>query len=679
MSHAMQGVGRAQDGAEPAPIDLRSLTVRAVALTAILTVAIYIGITRLGYVRICWVPYVVPPAPALLFLLILEGLNVGLKALGRRHRLPAVLAPLSRGELLLIYAALAASLAMERGGYILHYLMFPKYYGTDVDGYGELFEHYPDFYIPHDTWVVKGFFEGTASGRVPWDMWWGPLGWWAAFGLVLMFSCLCLVALLRRQWSENERLTYPMLFLPLEITGGFSGSSRGVGFFRNPVMWIGFGAATLFNGINIAHAFYPAVPAIPKIIRVAQGVTEGPLRFIRPLNFSFSLEVWGLSYLMSGEVLLAALATYLLMKTIKTAGLQLGYRAGGFPFYQEVSAGSCIAFTLFMLWAARPHLRRVAGSVLSGSRDYDRDEFMSYRAQVVGLVTGTIALMWMLNHAGIRVGTLLPYFASLYMFVLIAARVRAEAGPPVLWTHPYGFDTVVPIHLMGSRAIRGVGGPQSMVLYYALFWIGRTVFAHSAAQAFTDGLKLPEFVRARRSSFAWLMLATCALALALTFWYHLDVGYKYGQGLIGAKTGRAGQSWAMNWSRGNYAMLSRALADPQGPDWRRIGFYGVGFGLTAIVTYARTMVSNFPFHPLGIILGTLYGDGSPYWASFLVAWLAQRLTLRYGSLPAYRKVVPAFLGLFFGHVFVGGILWRIIINYFIDPTISFRYYLNLGG
>ena len=96
------------------------------------------------------------------------------------------------------------------------------------------------------------------------------------------------------------------------------------------------------------------------------------------------------------------------------------------------------------------------------------------------------------------------------------------------------------------------------------------------------------------------------------------------------------------------------------------------------VTWSRTILTNFPLHPLGIIMGTLYRDGSPYWAPFLVAWIAQRLTLRYGSLPAYRKVVPAFIGLFFGHVLIGGIIWRIIINYFLDPTICVRYYVSLG-
>jgi hypothetical protein len=679
MSHVMAGATRAHDHAEDASLELRGLTVRALVITIILVFATYLGITRLGYVRINWVPYVVPPAPALLFLLLLEGLNWLAHVFEQHGRLPRVLTPLSRAERLLIYAGVAASLAMERSGYILHYLMFPQYYGTDTDGFRELFEYYPSFYVPHDAWVVKGFFEGVPSARVPWGMWWGPLGWWIGFSLVLTFTVLCLVAIFRRQWSDNERLTYPMLFLPLEITGGFAGSSHEVSFFRDPVMWTGFGLAALFNGINILHAFFPGFPGIARTLVLTRGIVDPPWRYFHPLNFTFALEVWGLSFLMSGEVLATALASYLFMKLVKVGGLSAGYRAGGFPFYQEVSAGACIAFTVFMLWTARAHLREVGHALLSGHSEYGGAESMSYRIEVGGLVVGTIVLFWMLSYAGIQAGPLLAYFVSLYMFVLIAARIRAEAGPPVLWTHPYGFDTIVPIHLLGNRFIRGFGSPKSMVLYYALFWLGRTVFPHSAAQAFTDGLKLPEFAHARRSSFFWVMFIACIFGLGLTYWYHLDVGYKYGQGLIGSELGRAGNSWALSWSRGNYVLLSQALLNPEGPDWLRMGFYGGGFALTMLVTWARMMISNFPFHPLGIILGTLYGDGTPYWGPFLVAWVVQRLALRYGSLPAYRKLVPAFLGLFFGHVLIGGIIWRIFINYFIDPTISNAYYVNLGG
>jgi hypothetical protein len=679
MSQLMGSIHDPSDREAELPASFRSITARAVILAVLLTVATWLGITRLGYISLNWVPYVVPPVPAILFLLILVGINSGLWALWRRGRGTSILAPLSRGELLMIYAAIAAALPMERAGYIFHYLLFPRYYGTDVDGYAELFEYYPEHWIPHDAWVARGFFEGTAVGRVPWDQWLVPIAWWGAFSLLLVFTVLCISALFRKQWSENERLTYPMNFLPLEITGGFSGSSGGRSFFRNPIMWIGFGAAALFNGLNIANAFVPGVPSIDRVIPLTAGITDPPWRWLHPLNFSFSLEVWGLSYLVSGEVLGTALATYMFMKLVKMGGLAAGYRESGYPFYQEVSAGACIAFVAFMLWTARPHLRRVMRSVLHGRTEYDRDEPMSYRMQVAGFVVGTAVLMLMLQHAGLRWWPMVAFFVSLYMFTLVAARIRAEVGAPVLWTHPYGFDTIMPIHLLGTRFIRGLGSPRSMILYYAMFWIGRTVFAHSTAQAFTDGLKLPEHVRARKASFAWLMLGMCAVGLALTYWYHLDVGYTYGQGLIGARTGRAGQSWALNWSRGNYRLLDQALAAPAGPDVTRMGFYAGGIVLTAGVTWARTMISNFPFHPLGIILGTLYGDASPYWAPFLVAWIAQRVTLRYGSLPAYRKVVPAFLGLFFGHVLIGGILWRVVINAFIDPLIAIRYYLNLGG
>ena len=109
-------------------------------------------------------------------------------------------------------------------------------------------------------------------------------------------------------------------------------------------------------------------------------------------------------------------------------------------------------------------------------------------------------------------------------------------------------------------------------------------------------------------------------------------------------------------------LLDRALDSPTGPDWTRAGFYAGGVVLTVAVTWARTMVSNFPFHPLGIILGTLYNDWSPYWGPFLVAWIAQRLTLRYGSLPAYRRMVPFFLGAFLSHTLLSGVVLRVIMR-----------------
>ncbi|MGQ9733418.1 MAG: DUF6785 family protein, partial [Candidatus Zipacnadales bacterium] len=241
---------------------LIGISARALVLSVLLIFATYVGITRTGFIRICWVPYVIPPVPALLFVLLLQGLNLVLGRLTRHTVLPPFLQPFSRGELLLIYAAVSISLCMDRGGYILHYTLFPAYYGDQVNRFKELFRYYPRYYAPQDELVIAQWFEGTPSGKVPWSVWWRPLAWWSAFNMAVMFAVTCLVAIIRRQWVENERLTFPLLFLPLEITGAEGRESLTRGFFRNPIMWLGFAAGALFNLVNILHAFVPQIPGI---------------------------------------------------------------------------------------------------------------------------------------------------------------------------------------------------------------------------------------------------------------------------------------------------------------------------------------------------------------------------------------------------------------------------------
>jgi Family of unknown function (DUF6785)/Domain of unknown function (DUF6784) len=663
----------------PPPSSLTGITARALTVSVLLIFATYLGITRTGFIRINWVPYVIPPVPALLFLLLLEGLNLLLRQMARIVSLPSFLRPFTRGELFLIYAAVAISLSMDRAGYVIHYLLFAQYYGDPVNRFGELFSYYPAYYVPHDPGVIARWFEGSPTGRIPWAAWWTPLAWWSAFSLVLMFAVMCLAALFRRQWVENERLTFPLLFLPLEVAGGRGRESVTRGFFRSPIMWIGFSAGALYNAINILHAFFPTIPGLPWIQPIDTGMTEGPWRHARPLAISFGLEVWGLSFLASGEALFSGWFFYLFIKVVKVIGREAGYLGAGFPYYQELSAGACIAFAAYMVWVGREHLRDI-GRGLTGQRVRgDEGEPFSARFLGLGLLASTAILIGMMLHAGQNLTLMLIYFGTLFMYVLIAARIRAEIGPPVAWNHPYGFDQQTPVHLMGTKAITRLAGPQGTTLFYALFWIGRTIFAHSAAQYQIDGLRLADFGGVKRRSIVLLMLLACVVGLGLTWWYHLDVGYRFGQGLIGEKTGRAGQSWAFSWSRGQYNLLDQALRNPQAPQVPTVAAYGIGFLAAGLMTFLRARFAAFPFHPVGFILGTLYGDSTPYWFAFLFAWTAQRITLRYGGLTLYRKVVPAFLGLAFAHILIGGILWRIITNYFIDPTISIRYYLNIGG
>ncbi len=656
MSDSVERVSEEIAGPSEATTQLVGLTARALVLSIVFTLITYLVINRLGFM------HMVPPVPALLILLVLVGLNAALRVAYHRSGEHWLLRPLSRGEMFLIYMAVCIAPVMDRGVYILHYLFYPVYYGNDVNQWQEFAQYYPNFFIPEDPRIANGFWEGSQTGLIPWDALWLPLVWWMSFNMLIMVAVMCLVSFFRRQWVQSERLSFPLLYLPLEITGGFEGSAVGQGFFRDPVMWVGFILAALFNLMRLGHELWPSVPELKIYVRLAQGISDPPWRWIRPLNLFFSLDVWGLSYLMSGEVLLSSFLVYFTMKTVKIVGLQAGYRKSRFPFYQEVSSGACIALTLYMFYTARGHFRQVAESIIRGRSPYDTNEPMSYRNLAIVLLIVTAAMIWMMAYAGHRIDLLLIYFATLYMFVLVTARIRAEAGPPVTWTHPYGYDTQVAVHLFGNKFIRGYGSAQPMVLYYSLFYIGRTVFAHSAGQYFVDGLKLGDHGKVKRSAIIKVMLICALIAGALAFWTHLDLGYRYGQAFYFAGEGREHRTWPANWSRGHYRFLDRGLENPTGPDGTYIGAYVAGFLATLLITWGRMTIANFPLHPLGMVLGTLYNDWSPYWGPFLFAWLAQRLALRYGSLPAYRRAVPFWLGLFLGHTLIGNVVRGIVIR-----------------
>ncbi len=657
--------------------ELAGLSLRALVLTVLLVAATYIFVTRLGFIRINWVPYVVPPVPALLFLMVLQGANMALAALNRRG--VRLLRPLTQGELFLIYAGLCICLSMDRGAYILHYLMVGDYYGTDTNRWKEFFELYPDYFIPHDEGIIRGFFEGTPSGRVPWHAWVQPLLWWSAFNLAVVWTVSCFVALFRKQWVEGERLSFPLLFLPLAITGGAGRDPILRRFFFDPVMWIGFALAAIFNGVNILHAVIPSVPSLGWYKPVIGPLSEGFLRHFRPINFYFNLEIMGLSYLMSGEMLLSGWFFYFFVKFAKAIGRSLGYRDAKFPYFQELSAGACIAVVTFALWIARGHFRELWRAALLGQRYEDENEPLPVRWLLMGFLAGAAVLVYMMVISGVSVLYMLLFLASLLTFVLVSARIRAEAGPPTQWTHPWGIDQHVPIHLFGTKAALDILGRKGMAIYYSLFWLGRTIFAESAGSYAIDGFRLADYGRVRRRSMFAVMMVAAAVGMALAWWYHLDVGYKYGQALIGAAAGRIGRAWAFNWSRGQYMLLRLAVDRPAPPHLPQVVAYVVGFIFGWLLIVARIRISNFPFHPLGFILATLYGENTPYWFPFLVAWTGQRVALRYGGFMLYRRIIPGYLGLAFGHIVIAGILWRIIINYFIDPVIAVRYYINLGG
>ena len=81
----------------------------------------------------------------------------------------------------------------------------------------------------NDKSVLKGYYEGGPLYNIQHlKVWIIPIATWSVFIFVVLLIMLCINIIIRRQWVENEKLSYPIIQLPLEMTSP--------NFFSNRVM-----------------------------------------------------------------------------------------------------------------------------------------------------------------------------------------------------------------------------------------------------------------------------------------------------------------------------------------------------------------------------------------------------------------------------------------------------------
>jgi hypothetical protein len=85
----------------------------------------------------------------------------------------------------------------------------------------DLFGNYlPTWLVVRDKEVLKGYFEGESSLYTIKHLkaWLLPVLSWSAFIIMLWIVLLLISVLLRKQWMENEKLSYPIVRLPVAMT-----------------------------------------------------------------------------------------------------------------------------------------------------------------------------------------------------------------------------------------------------------------------------------------------------------------------------------------------------------------------------------------------------------------------------------------------------------------------------
>ena len=627
-----------------------SVTLRGFLVGCVMCCAIAIGIpygsmviqgTRMG-LSSC------TPAAFFLLFVLLASVHILLGTLKRSWAF-------KRGELITIFMMMMVATAIPtRGvvGMLLPMITGTFYYATPENEWASLIHPIlSDWLVVYDSHAIKEFYEGTSAGSgIPWNIWLGPLLRWLAFYASLYLILTCALVILRKQWTENERLVYPLAQVPLAMMADDEKRGLVKPFFKNGIMWCGFAIPLFINSVNALHHYYHFISPIEPQASV------GLFRDSVFLRLRLNLLMFGFAYFINTNISFSLWFFYLLnlveRGTFSVLGIhspeELGPWTGSGPIGAIMGhqmMGALIVLVLFGMWTARPHLKEVLRKALDKDAPIDDSrEIMSYRAAVCGFCIGTALMGSWLWKSGIP-AWIAPFFlfAALVIFIGLA-RVIAEAGLP----------TVTPEMVPAGFVVSGVGvpalGAKGMIATgYTLAWAGDLLVFMAAPLA--NGLRLGSETSRRQRALLGAIAVAMLIGLVVSTWFLLYLAYRDG---------------ALNLHRqyfGTFAtypssFAAQKLANPTGPSLVGWMWTGVGGVVMTGLMIARHKFVWWPFHPLGLAVSIGWAMVN-IWFSVFLAWMIKVIVLKYGGPALYLKTRPFFLGIVLGQFVMGGV-WLII-------------------
>ncbi len=162
-----------------------------------------------------------PVAPFFVLTILVLVINTILRGINPRLAL-------SSHELITIWCIMIAAAGIPSSGMMrdsLSPLVAYKCFATPENEWGSVFHQYiPEWRVVRDENAVLSFYEGISSSEsIPWRAWIKPLFAWSLYVLTIYFVMICLSVLLRKQWVEAEKCTFPLIELPVEMSRYQSG------------------------------------------------------------------------------------------------------------------------------------------------------------------------------------------------------------------------------------------------------------------------------------------------------------------------------------------------------------------------------------------------------------------------------------------------------------------------
>ena len=573
------------------------------------------------------------------------------------RRVFGVRTAMTQQEMLVLYAMLTMSSSVAgigNLGFFTPFLVAPWRFDAAGSRPPAWLSLLPAWIAPRDPAVIKGFFEGNSTffQAAVLRAWLLPLTLWAVFFCLLLWALLCLAIMVRHRWMDEERLTFPVVALPLEMT------QEDAPLYRNRLMWIGFAIPAVLHTLNTLAGMYPTLPSFP--INTARQGLDG---LGRPLTGLGSIMLLlhpcgvGFGYLVNTDVLFSLWFFFFLKKFLNLLGMYMNWRDPGpdeygdnnpqFPFTGYQAWGAWLTIGLVALKTGWPYFKAYFHRALDGDPEgKERGEPLTARQALFGFLFGFAALCGIIFAMGAPLW--LPIvFLGIYALLMVALS-RLEAETAVLSPLIVG---VAPQNILATTLGTGNLSRNEVVQMATLSWFNSDYRAAPMPQ------QLQAFVAARRAGIgnlapltAVLMLATIVGVAAALVW---DLQMYYANGAATAHV----NGYRLNMARVPYWTLSGWLSQPKPPNVPAITAMAVGSAVTLLLSYLRTRFIGFPLSPSAYVLSTTVSY-ELFWLDLFLAWVIKSLFLRFGGIKLYRVSLAFFLGLILGD-FVTGAAWSL--------------------
>jgi len=629
--------------APPVAAPRAALPWRSVALGLLLLLPNAYWVTMMELVRYAGHPSNIAPFANVVFIvLVLLCLNPFLRALHQKIAFPW-LQPFSPTELLTVYLILSIGTAWvghDSLQVLMPQIVYPFRYASAENRWDELFLPFlPKWlYVSDKTALLNAYAGGhrfwAPENFRPWVL---PLLGWGSFCVALSLLMIGLCLLVRRRWMEEERLTYPVLYLPKEIARPASA------LWRSTPFWLGFSIAAFIDLLNGFAALYPSVPSIkvrvwnydPLLSSLFVGY---PLQALQGTRMSFYPFAIGLGLLLPPDLLFSCWVFYWLERMQRLVGLMVGWtQLPGYPWTNFQAFGGYAGIALFALWVARRSFWMTLRRAFGGQ---DTTERWGFQVMV-------IALPFLLGFAH-AIGMSLPMgvlFFALYLLLLLSiTRIRAELGPPAHDLHNAGPDEIL-IAWFGPQGL-----PQRDLIVAKLFYWFNRAYRSLPCPHYLEGLKVAKDEGVPFRAMTVIMIIASAVSIAAAMLVHLHCFYAYGitAKFVGpAITAFGGEPF---WR------LQSLLAAPPPPNPYPVRAILAGTLFTFVLMSLRASFTWFPLHPVGYAISTSWSM-NVLWMPLFIAYLAKMGVLRMGGYRAFRQTaLPLGIGLVLGEWTVGN-LW----------------------